>query len=250
MGTASLFCCLGVDDKNLRILWLRRRDLMILSHDTTVFTTDPRVEVHFYPVSGIWELRISRLGEQDGGEYGCQANTAPRREARILLEVEETQAEIVGPAELFLRPGSKLELHCRVGLGRAGPDDHFRKTAVLHWFQDQRLIDPGAGREKGVITQVTLGSDLQGWLTVAKTSVHHSGNYSCVASYSRPAWLLVHIVADMGAVELRNGVSSRATSITIQQQFSAFLLLLPPALLFTKIINPAILVGALLIQSL
>ena len=86
---------------------------MILSHDTTVFTTDPRVEVHyailyfwvnliqlivlgnttffladcwivqvyfyfsfvqvhFYPVSGIWELRISRLGEQDAGEYGCQ----------------------------------------------------------------------------------------------------------------------------------------------------------------------------------
>ena len=32
-----------------------------------------------------------------------QANTTPRREARILLEVEETQAEIVGPAELFLR---------------------------------------------------------------------------------------------------------------------------------------------------
>ena len=35
----------------------------------------------------------------------------------------------------------------------------------------------------------------QGWLRVAKTSVHHSGNYSCVASYSRPAWILVHIVA-------------------------------------------------------
>ena len=29
-------------------------------------------QVHFYPVSGIWELRISRLGEEDGGEYGCQ----------------------------------------------------------------------------------------------------------------------------------------------------------------------------------
>ena len=92
---------------------------MILSHDTTVFTTDPRFQVsppskdyqptpvitlsrftstrspvhfhfhqhsryqtlcrftftfqvHFYPVSGIWELRISRLGEEDGGEYCCQ----------------------------------------------------------------------------------------------------------------------------------------------------------------------------------
>ena len=109
-------------------------------------------------------------------KFTSQAIATPRRKAQVVLEVEETQAEIVGPAELFLRPGSKLELHCRVPLGRAGPDDHFRwtgsplmratvfflrRTAVLHWFQDQRLIDPGAGREKGLVTQVHLGSDLQ-----------------------------------------------------------------------------------------
>ena len=69
-----------------------------------------------------------------------QANTTPRSETQVLLELEETQAEIVGPAEIFLRlwlvvvvayqtfvrPGSKLELHCKVSLGLAGPDDHFR----------------------------------------------------------------------------------------------------------------------------
>ena len=32
-----------------------------------------------------------------------QANTTPRSETQVLLELEETQAEIVGPAEIFLR---------------------------------------------------------------------------------------------------------------------------------------------------
>ena len=32
-----------------------------------------------------------------------QANTTPRSETQVFLELEETQAEIVGPAEIFLR---------------------------------------------------------------------------------------------------------------------------------------------------
>ena len=141
---------------------------MILSHDTTVFTTDPRVEVNFailyrnsikyfqlffwlrnpivvlsrftftrslgsgnYASQGWgsrmvanmavrWEHSViggsfEKIHQRSLSEYGkyrirllakfhpSQANTTPRREAQILLEVEETQAEIVGPAELFLR---------------------------------------------------------------------------------------------------------------------------------------------------
>ena len=32
---------------------------------------------------------------------------------------------------------------------------------MLHWFQDQRLVDPGAGREEGLTTRVVLATDLQ-----------------------------------------------------------------------------------------
>ena len=27
-------------------------------------------------------------------------------------------------------------------LGHQGPDDVYAKTAVIHWFHDQRLLDP------------------------------------------------------------------------------------------------------------
>ena len=168
---------------------------MILSHDTTVFTTDPRFQVsppsktstpviRLFPgslslsrftstrspasgscasqdwgrrmevnIAARWVRAVSceptilqKLHQRSLCEYGLYCGTAdclqfriwrkftsqaiatPRRKAQVVLEVEETQAEVVGPAELFLRPGSKLELHCRVPLGRAGPDDHFRWT--------------------------------------------------------------------------------------------------------------------------
>ena len=43
--TARLFCCLATGHKTVRILWVRRQDVMILTYDTSVFTTDPRIQV-------------------------------------------------------------------------------------------------------------------------------------------------------------------------------------------------------------
>ena len=37
-------------------------------------------------------------------------------------------------------------------------------------------------------------SVLQGWLTVTNSTPDHSGNYSCVPSYTTPDWVIVHII--------------------------------------------------------
>ena len=95
------------------------------------------------------------VGVEDVGEYECQANTEPKREFSISLSVADTVAVISGPKEVFLKAGSQLRLHCIVDLGR-GPDEHFQETAVLHWFVNQRLIDPGAGRERNVKTATRI----------------------------------------------------------------------------------------------
>ena len=170
-------------------------------------------QVHFYPVSGIWELRIRMVGVEDIGEYECQANTEPKRQFSITLGVADTVAVISGPKEVFLKAGSQLRLHCTVDLGR-GPDEHFRDTAVLHWFVNQRLIDPGAGREKNVRTatkittkfevkfmllsvKILKQASCQGWITVSNSTPSYSGNYSCVPSYTTPDWVMVHIIAGL-----------------------------------------------------
>ena len=97
---------------------------------------------------------------EDVGEYECQANTEPKREFSISIGVEDTIAVISGPKEVFLKAGSQLRLHCVVDLGR-GTDEHFQETAVLHWFVNQRLIDPGAGREKNVKTVTRIANKFQ-----------------------------------------------------------------------------------------
>ena len=104
------------------------------------------LQVHYYPRSDVWELRILVSDWSDSGQYSCKTNTVPGRHELFQLMVKDTVAVIGGPKERILKEGSRLLLHCVVELGR-GPNRHFRESAVMHWFVNQRLIDSGAGRE-------------------------------------------------------------------------------------------------------
>ena len=94
------------------------------------------------------ELRILVSDLNDSGQYTCNTNTRPFRQEVVTLVVRDTVAVIAGQKERILKEGSRLVLHCLVELGR-GPNKHFRSVAVLHWFVNQRLVDPVAGHEVG-----------------------------------------------------------------------------------------------------
>ena len=51
----------------------------------------------------------------------------------------ETKAQIRGPSE-YIHSSSTLKLSCRVYLGPRGPDEDYARTAVIHWFHEQRLL--------------------------------------------------------------------------------------------------------------
>ena len=42
---------------------MRHPELAILSHHTTIFTTDKRFAVHLFPRSGVVELRIHKVNK-------------------------------------------------------------------------------------------------------------------------------------------------------------------------------------------
>ena len=44
-----------------QVSWVRHPELAILSHHTTIFTTDTRFAVHLFPRSGVVELRIHKV---------------------------------------------------------------------------------------------------------------------------------------------------------------------------------------------
>ena len=104
----------------------------------------------------MWELRILVADLADSGQYTCKTNTIPFSQEVFTLRVRDTVAVITGQKERILKEGSRLVLHCTVELGR-GPNKHFRSVAVLHWFVNQRLVDPAAGHEVGeMVTRVSI----------------------------------------------------------------------------------------------
>ena len=112
----------------------------------------------------------------------------------------ETRAKIRGPSE-YIHSGSTLKLSCRVYLGPQGPDQDYASQAVIHWFHEQRLLDPELERwrsgrlEPRILTNTEIGPNgIQGWLEILRVTPFDSGNYTCVPSYAIPAWINIVVL--------------------------------------------------------
>lgn len=137
--TAKMYCCLARLDRDLSVSWIRKGDVVVLTHGTTVFTSDERVMA--VEENGIWSLVIRRVGHSDAGNYECQTNSEIKGSVTVNLDIKETKARIRGPTE-YIHSGSTLKLSCQVYLGHKGPDEAYAQNAVIHWFHEQRLLDP------------------------------------------------------------------------------------------------------------
>lgn len=85
-------CCLDAflllnSNKFHQVSWIRRRDLAILTSNTSVYTTDTRFNVIHIPTSNNWDLRIKPVEERDSGVFECQVNTDPKINFPIHLHV-------------------------------------------------------------------------------------------------------------------------------------------------------------------
>ena len=62
---------------------------------------------------------------------------------------------------LKVRCEENIPLSSLINPAPSGPDENFQDQAVLHWFLDQRLLDPGAGRERGLTTHTNIHTRLE-----------------------------------------------------------------------------------------
>lgn len=197
--TARMYCCLGVRNKGAEILWMRSRDIVILSHGDTVFTSDARFSVHQDSVSGLSELRIHVASMADSGTYQCSTShnyDYIKSSTKVELTIEDTFAVIEGDSRhRYIPAGQGLELVCSVSLGPGGGDSLYLETAVVHWTADQRVLQssPRLQLHTAVLQREAV---LQGRLVIAVTRAGDSGNYSCLPSYATPDWVMVHIVTE------------------------------------------------------
>ncbi|KAI4466574.1 defective proboscis extension response dpr -related [Holotrichia oblita] len=96
----------------------------------------------------------------------------------------EARAEISGPSEKYLKPGSGLRLQCTVLQSTEAP-------AYVFWYHNNRMINYDVDRGINVTTELLAKTST---LTITSAATRHSGNYSCVPSNAQPASTYVHIL--------------------------------------------------------
>ncbi|XP_033252189.1 neuronal growth regulator 1-like [Drosophila miranda] len=177
------------DGSGKKVSWLRKKDYHLLTVGLTTYSSDERFSATHLKHSEDWTLQIKFVQLRDAGVYECQVSTHPPTSIVFHLSVVEARAEISGPPIRYLTPGSTLRLQCRVV-------QNTEESEYIFWYHDNRMINYDIDRGINVSTEQDFQSSE---LTIQRTRREHSGNFTCVASNTQPASVLVHIFKEARA---------------------------------------------------
>ncbi|XP_076167762.1 lachesin isoform X1 [Ptiloglossa arizonensis] len=183
-GSTALLPCVVHNLGDGMVSWMKRKNGQeLLTVGLATYANDDRFQAIHFHHSEDWTLQIKYVQPRDAGLYQCQVSTHPPTSIFLFLEVVEARAEIAGPSEKFVRPGSTLQLHCLVKKSTETP-------SYLFWYHNFRMINYDVDQGVNVSTDLT---GRESWLEVPRASDRHSGNYTCEASNAQPGRVLVHV---------------------------------------------------------
>ncbi|CAO1307883.1 unnamed protein product, partial [Diamesa tonsa] len=186
------------------VSWIRKKDYHLLTVGLTTYSSDERFSAVHYTDSEDWQLKIKYVQLRDAGTYECQVSTHPPTSIYISLNVVESKAEISGPAEKYLKPGSMLRLTCRVL-------ENIENPLFLFWYHNSRMINYDSHRGINVsIEQDNKYSEL----LILQTTTNHSGNYSCVPNNAAPASTFVHIFNGENPAAMQHGDTANSACLS------------------------------------
>ncbi|KAJ8925582.1 hypothetical protein NQ315_009422 [Exocentrus adspersus] len=191
-GSTALVPCVINNIGDGMVSWIRRKDYHLLTVGLTTYSSDDRFQAIHLQHSEDWTLQIKFVQQRDAGLYECQVSSHPPTSIFIQLNVVEAKAEIQGPSEKYLKPGSGLRLQCTV-LQSTELTGYlpFQAPAYVFWYHNNRMINYDVDRGINVTTEL---SEKTSTLTITNAATRHSGNYSCVPSNAQPASTYVHIL--------------------------------------------------------
>ncbi|KAI8423497.1 hypothetical protein MSG28_012610, partial [Choristoneura fumiferana] len=172
-GSTALLPCVIRNIGDGIISWIRRKDYHLLTVGLTTYSSDQRFQA----------IHLQHSEKRDAGVYECQVSSHPPTSIFLRLDVVEARAQISGPTEKYLKPGSTLRLQCAVVQTTEAP-------AFVFWYHNSRMINYDAERGINVTTDAAQRvSDL----LIPAASAIHAGNYTCVPNNAVPASIYVHI---------------------------------------------------------
>lgn len=199
------------------VSWMRKRDLHILTSGIHTYTGDGRFSVRHPLNSDDWDLRIEYAQKRDAGVYECQVNTEPKINMAIMLNVEDAQATISGPSEVFVKKGSTISLTCTVNIQSTPP------SSVL-WYHGATVVDFDSPRGGISLETEKTETGTTSKLLVTKALIADSGNYTCMPSNASPASTVVHVLNGEHPAAMQTSRAGVRQHIFLLVSLSLFLL--------------------------
>ncbi|XP_074033466.1 zwei Ig domain protein zig-8 isoform X2 [Leptinotarsa decemlineata] len=187
VGQSALLSCRVKHPGDRTVSWMRKRDLHILTSGIHTYTGDGRFSVRHPEHSDDWDLRIEYVQKRDGGVYECQVNTEPKINLAIMLNVDDAQASISGPPEVYVKKGSTISLTCTVNVHSTPP------SSVL-WYHGHSVVDFDSPRGGISLETEKTEAGTTSKLLVTKALLTDTGNYTCMPSNASPASTVVHVL--------------------------------------------------------
>ncbi|XP_069947885.1 uncharacterized protein [Cherax quadricarinatus] len=201
VGASVILHCKTSSATGGQVSWVRKRDYQLLTVGIHTHSSDDRFSVNY--VHWDWQLHIRYLQPRDAGVYECQVSSHPPTSLFVHLEVVEAEAEILGAPEKHVKLGSTLRLVCIM---------HHTTQALSYvfWYRGNDMINYDS--EDGSGSVVVESDDHTSVLMVTSANRHHSGNYTCAPSNTKPTSILVHILNEYpAAIQRGESASSRGT---------------------------------------
>ncbi|XP_018343220.1 PREDICTED: limbic system-associated membrane protein-like [Trachymyrmex septentrionalis] len=181
-GTTAVLPCKITDPGAGTITWVRRRDRQLLTVGTSTHSIDKRFVVRHSSTD--WQLTIRTVTVDDAGIYECQVTSHPVQRNFARLKITEAYSIIPGAPDLHVKQGSNLRLECQLMAAT-------EKPLYVFWYRQGRMIN--YDEEPGVDVKLTSSGSI---LTVNKTKLTHEGNYTCVPSNAKAAFVMVHVIEE------------------------------------------------------
>ncbi|KAB0803554.1 hypothetical protein PPYR_00524, partial [Photinus pyralis] len=171
-----------------QISWVRRRDWHILSSGMFTYTNDERFQILHSEGSDDWTLQIKYVQKRDNGTYECQVSGSAgliSHFVNLQIVIPEAHIQGSGSGEHHVDKGSIINLVCIIDKSPTPPQ-------YVFWYHNNNMINYDTNRG-GINVETLPGHPTQSRLTITDTHEADSGNYTCSASNTEPAFVYVYV---------------------------------------------------------
>ncbi|KAK8731622.1 hypothetical protein OTU49_007391 [Cherax quadricarinatus] len=187
LGATAFLPCKYRHLADHQVSWFRRRDWHILTTGIFTYTNDERFSVLHPEESDDWTLQIKYTTRRDNGTYECQLSTGTGVISQFVnLHVVVPQAFILGNKDYHVQLGSTIKLVCVIKQSPTPPQ-------YVFWYHNDHMINYDTQRGGINVSTETGPKKTHSHLVITDARYQDSGNYTCSASNTQPAFSNVFV---------------------------------------------------------